>query len=196
MAEFKTKANRLVYDGSGIYPDIVLEPKKYSTISSALTAKNLIFDYATKYRVSHPVINSAKEFKLSDTEYDDFVQYVLSKEFDYTTKTEKALEDFKETAEKEKYFENIKQEFEMLKKKTSHNKQEDLKQFKFEIKELLEQEIASRYFYQTGKLETSFDTDLELARAIYIFRNLSIYSAILKGEGEYKIIGKPKPTKK
>lgn len=192
MAEFKTKNGRSVYDGSGIHPDIQLTAKKFSSIYSALVTKSIIFNYATKYRLDHPAIAPAKDFRLSDAEYDEFVKYVMQKEFDYTTKTEKALDDFKEIAEKEQYFENVKQEYETLKKKTAHNKQEDLVKFKSEIKETLEHEIASRYYYQTGRLETSFDTDPEVSRAIDIFRDPVLYLAILKGEGDYKIIGKPK----
>ena len=192
MSEFKTKNGRLVYDGSGIYPDVLLDAKKYSNISSALMSKTIIFNYSTKYRFSHPVISLAKDFSLTDAEYDDFIKYVLEKEFDYTTKSEKALDDFKEIAEKEQYFENVKAEYDALKKKTVHNKQEDLMKFKNEIEQLLEQEIASRYYYQNGRLETSFDTDAEVLKAISVLRNTSLYLSIVKGEGDYKVIGKPK----
>ncbi|MEW6467493.1 MAG: S41 family peptidase [Bacteroidota bacterium] len=196
MVEFKTKGGRSVYDGSGIYPDLLLEAKKYSSITSALNAKGILFDYATQYRLAHPSLASPRDFKLTDAEYNAFVQYVMGKDFDYTTKSEKALDDFRDIAEKEKYFDNLKAEFEALKKKTSHNKQEDLLKFRNEISELLEQEIASRYYYQNGRLETGFDTDAELIKAISVLRDQSLYSSIIKGEGEYKVIGKPRSTGK
>ena len=44
--EFKTKAGRSVYDGSGIYPDVVVKQDVIANISKALITKMLIFNYA------------------------------------------------------------------------------------------------------------------------------------------------------
>jgi carboxyl-terminal processing protease len=196
MKEFHTKDGRSVYDGSGIYPDIVTEQKKYSNILLSLAQKNLIFDYATKYHVLHPTISPTRQFHLGDNDYSDFTSFLSDKEFDYTTKTEKTLDDFKETALKEKYFDNVKDQYEELRKKVAHNKTEDLQKFKDEIEELLRGEIASRYYYQNGRLEASLEKDVEVNEAIKLFRNPARYNSIVKGEGEYKVIGKPQSQKK
>jgi len=189
--EFKTKNGRSVYDGSGIFPDVKLEPRQYALITGTIVAKNHIFDYATKYRLSHPSISSSKEFALTEAEYNDFLQYLSDKTYDYTTKSERSIEDLKKNAENEKYFENIQSEYEALKKEILLHKKEDLAKYRPEIKDFLEEEIASRYYYQRGRLESSLRDDGELKEAIRVLTDEQLYKSILTGNGQYKIIGKP-----
>ena len=54
----------------------------------------LIFDYATLYRLKHSSITTAKDFKLTDAEYNEFVTWVKTKTYDYTTKSEKQFETY------------------------------------------------------------------------------------------------------
>lgn len=190
--EFKTSRGRSVYDGSGIHPDIETSHKTYSNISISLASKGLLFDYATTYKATHPIIPSARSFQLSDTEYDDFVAFLAGKEYDYTTRSEKLLQEMKAATEKEKYFESVKDEYEAMQAKIKHDKQNDLVKHKQEIKELLEDEIVSRYYYERGRTEASFDEDTDITEALKVLGSHKEYAAILNGEGKYKVIGKPK----
>ncbi|MNR26256.1 hypothetical protein D3C85_1434530 [compost metagenome] len=56
---------------------------------------------------------------------------------------------------------------------------------------MLETQIVSRYFYEKGRIEQSFQYDKELAAAKNLFTNQTQILAILKGDGNYKVIGKP-----
>ncbi len=192
ITEFKTKNSRSVYDGSGIFPDIPTEPKKLSNISATLLNKMLIFDYATQYRLKHPSLTDPKKFNLSGDEYKEFVGFLANKDYDYTTKSEKSLEEFKKNADGEKYFDDIRPEYEALKNKIGHNKKDDLNKFRDEIKQLIEEEIVSRYYYQRGRLEASLKNDETLVEGINSVTNKTKYVSILKGTGSYKVIGKPK----
>jgi carboxyl-terminal processing protease len=192
MAEFKTRHGRFVYDGSGIHPDLTSTEKKYHNITYSIISKMLHFDYATHYRSTHPVLPSARHFKMSDEEYMDFVKYMATRDYSYTTKSEKNLQELKSIAMKEKYFENIKNEYTALEAQLQQNKKDDLIRYKDEIKEILEAEIASRYYFQTGKLEASFKTDESIKEAVRVINNQKLYALILKGDGPYKTIGKPK----
>jgi len=180
ITQFKTKAGRTVYDGGGVMPDFVTDIRQLSPISQSLLLKYLLFDYATMYRNTHPSIAPAKEFHLSDAEYAEFVKWISAKDYDYETKSEKILDEFKTTAEKEKYFSAAAAEFEVLKKKISHDKNADLQKFKDEITELLENEIVSRYYYQSGQIEASFKNDLEIKKATEALKNKDVYSSIMK----------------
>ena len=180
ITQFKTKAGRTVYDGGGVMPDFVTDIRQLSPISQSLLLKYLLFDYATMYRNTHPSIAPAKEFHLSDAEYAEFVKWISAKDYDYETKSEKILDEFKTTAEKEKYFSAAAAEFEVLKKKISHDKNADLQKFKDEITELLENEIVSRYYYQSGQIEASFKNDLEIKKAAEALKNKDVYSSIMK----------------
>lgn len=176
---FKTKKGRTVTDGGGISPDLALTPPELSNISKSLLSKQLIFDYATEYRNKNQQIAPAKDFRLTDAEYKEFVNWLSGKEYDYVTKSEKAMDDLKETATKEKYFDGIKDQFEALKKSIMHDKQADLEEYKQEIKELLQDEIASRYYYQKGRIETSFSTDPEILKALEALKDKAIFDSYM-----------------
>ncbi len=191
ITEFKTKNGRSVYDGSGIFPDIYTDPDYFSNLAMSLFSNYLLFDYANKYYREHPSITSAKEFSMSDAEYNDFVNFLKDKKYDYTDRSEKKLKELKQAAEKEKHYSAIQNEFAMLEKKMSENKKQDLNSHREEIKEILEGEIVARYYFQKGRLETGFKYDKEVKKADSILSNQTLYSSILKGEGNYKVIGKP-----
>ena len=180
ITAFKTVKNgRIVYDGAGIAPDIALEPEHYANISASLIQKAYIFDYATHYHLTHASIPNPIDFKLTDAEYDEFMSFIKDKEYDYTTKSEKLLEDLKKSTEEDKKFDNVKAEFEALKAKVAHNKTEDLLKYKSEISSLIQEEIASRYKFQKGRLESSLQTDNEVKEAVKVLNDTQKYNDIL-----------------
>jgi carboxyl-terminal processing protease len=178
--EFKTKNGRKVYDGGGVDPDILVTQKKYSKIAESLIVKQLIFDYATYYRSLHPTIAAAKDFKLADEDFTSFKKFLTDKEYEYTTASEQALVDFKKKAEDEKYFDAVKEQYEALRQNLTHDKGADLDKNKSEIMELLEAEIARRYYYQKARYETSFKNDEDILEALKLFANQARYEALLK----------------
>ena len=189
--EFKTKNGRSVYDGSGIYPDLFIKQDKYATVTQALVGKLFLFDYATKYRESHPKIGDARTFKLTDAEYDDFVKYLSTKNYTYSTASEKVLTQLKTEATNEKEFNEIQAEYESLKTKLLNSKKNDLRIHKDEIQQILENEIVSRYYFEKGRNDNSFKYDKELASAVKSMQDKAQTAAILRGDGAYKVIGKP-----
>ncbi len=191
MTVYKTKGGRSVYDGSGIYPDVYLDPYKYHQITQVLVGKFFIFDYATEFVKKHLSIAPAKDFQLSDAEYQNFVNYLSDKDYNYQTTTEQTLADLKQDAEKDKKFAEIKSEYDNLKAKVFHNKKNDLVQFKSEIKKVLEGEITRRYYFEKGKAEQAFQYDMELKKAADIIKDKPLLASVLKGVGDYKVIGKP-----
>jgi carboxyl-terminal processing protease len=191
MHEFKTKDGRSVYDGGGVYPDIPIKQERFANITQALVSKLLIFDYATVYRNKHNSIGDVRTFHLSDSEYNDFLKYISDKNYSYTTATEKLMSSLKTEATKEKQFADIQPQYDALKAKIDESKKNDLQQNKDEIKEVLENEIASRYYYEKGRYEVNFKYDKELAQAVKTLQDKSQVAAILNGDGNYKVIGKP-----
>ncbi len=163
---FTTRNGRTVYDGGGIDPDIKVEPERLANITISLITKSLMFDYANEYRAKHDKIGPAGKFSLSDKEYEDFVNWVSKKDYDYTTRSEKILEDLKSSAEKEHYYSAIQNDYDTLKKAMMHDKQNDLKKEKAQIKSMLEEEIVSRYYLSTGRMELALKRDKEVGKAI------------------------------
>jgi carboxyl-terminal processing protease len=189
--EFKTKDGRSVYDGSGIYPDVFIPQEHFANITEALVNKLLIFDYATRYRESHPTIPNAGAFNLSDADYADFVKYLSDKNYSYSTGTEKVLAELKTEASKEKQFTDIQTEYDALKAKMEATKKNDLQAHKDEIKQVLENEIVSRYYFDKGRYEENFKYDKELGQAVKTLQDKQLVASVLKGDGQYKVIGKP-----
>jgi len=184
ITAFKTLNGRIVYDGGGIKPDITVNEKINSSIVRSLFTKYLFFNFATLYYYQHQNIGSPATFIITDSVYNDFVAFLNDKDYDYVTQSEKDLEMFKKSAEKEKYFNNIKTEYETLKNKIIHNKKEDLITFKLEISQYLREEIVSRYFYQKGRIQVSLSNDNQIKAAVDLLNNTAKYDAIL--DGTYK----------
>ena len=176
---FKTKNGRKVMDGGGIEPDVVLEPEKYARITISLITKNLVSDYATEYRIDHDKISDPAGFVLTDAEYEDFVKWVSKKDYDYTTRSEKLLDEFKDAAEKEKYYDDVKQDYDAMKKTMMHDKANDLEKEKVQIKSILEEEIAARFYLNPGRIQASFKNDNELKKAMEVLNDPAKMNDIL-----------------
>jgi carboxyl-terminal processing protease len=191
MHEFKTKNGRSVFDGSGVYPDIFVKQDRFANITQTLVNKLLIFDYATQYRNTHPQIGDPRAFTLNDAEYLDFTKFLAGKNYTYNTASERILDQLKIEATREKQFPEIQTEYDGLRAKMAAAKKNDLMQHKTEIKQVLENEIVSRYLYEKGRYEANFKYDKELAQAIKTMLDKLQLASILKGEGNFRVIGKP-----
>ena len=181
-AAFKTKNNRMVYDGGGIAPDVEVEKMVPSAITASLTQKGLLFDYANKYHHDHPTVKPAREFGVSDADYLAFSKWLSDKEYDYTTQVEREFDELEASAKKEKYYDAVQEQLKSLRTKLSHSKETDLQKFKDEIKYQLEQEIVVHYYLQKGVRELSFAKDPEIQMAVKLFADMPRYQTILKGK--------------
>lgn len=169
ITAFKTKNGRIIYDGAGVLPDIKTADVKYSFILSTLIAKHHIFNYVNSYLLKNPQLQpKAESYAFSDNDYNDFINYLKDKDYNYKTQSDYALEDLKDDASNEKYYDNIKAEFEALKSKLAENKKDDLMRFKPEIKQFIEEEIMSRYAFQKGRVEVAlkYDADVKEAKKV------------------------------
>ena len=76
---------------------------------------------------------------------------------------------------------NIYQSDVLIEDKIILKKKLDLNKFKSQIKGFLEIEIASRFFFQVGKIESSLGNDLFVDEAVEILTNKDRYTSILSG---------------
>jgi len=192
---FKTTAGRTVYDGGGVAPDVEVNDREIADITRLLLQKSYLFDYATRYRAEHATIAPARQFKLADAEYQKFVAYLQNKNISYSTDAEKALTDLSKKVKEEKHYDDVKLELEAIRKKVTVNKANDLQRFKPEIKELLEQEIVSRYYFEKGRTEAGFDDDPNIIAAVAVLNDPNRYAALLKPTGQAASARKSAGTK-
>ena len=177
MTAFKTKNGRTVYDGGGVNPDIEIDQDDISNLIVSLIQERLFFDYATYYKHQNPSLDSL--FIMDDTGFNSFVDFLGDKSYDYKTETEKAFEVLKNKSEKENYFADIQDKYENLFQEFEINKKNDLIRNKEIIKEILSEEIVSRYFYQEGRIRTSLNFDKEVQEAIIYLSQQDMYNSVL-----------------
>lgn len=179
---FQTTNKRTVYDGGGVTPDVTVTQDSISPILISLVTKSLLFDYATEYHSKRASIGDAREFNLTDTEYQNFVNWLKGKDYTYITKVEKSLDEMTAQSKQEKYFDAMKSQLEQMKAVINKDKENDLIKFKPQIMEYLEEEIASRYYLQKGIIEASFDNDNDIQAALEVLNNKTKYTNILLGK--------------
>lgn len=182
ISEFKTKNGRIVKDGGGILPDVEVKPEDLSQISAELYLRNYIFDFATKYYRTRPVISSPEQFSFTDNDYAEFRNMLVERKFSYKTETEDTFNELVSNAKKEKYYDLHKDLFASLEKELSHSLDQDLQLFKNEIVDLIEGEIMGRYFYEEGALAFTVKTDTQVLKARDVLSNKEQYSSILEGK--------------
>ena len=186
--EFKTKGGRIVRDGRGITPDVKYTHKNDAdSLSRAyfcyeLMLQNICFDYATEFTLKNPTIGSVKDFSISDSTYNDFKEFVKSKNFKYENASEKKLKDLIETIKKENYYEESKDILDSLEKKLEHTTDVELDKFRKDVSELLSAEIVKRYYFSKGEAEQYLKSDEVLDLSIEILNDPKRYNEILKGK--------------
>jgi carboxyl-terminal processing protease len=175
VSEFKTKRGRIVKDGGGVLPDLLIEPQLLSLMSTNLVYQNMVFDFGTQYRNTHEQIAPPASFELADADYQRFRELLINKKFTYETSSEDALDELIKTAQKEKYYERSKESLEKLRTELSHNLDKDLETFKPEISSMVADEIIGRYYFQKGRIEYMLRDDKALTRAQALLANSAEY---------------------
>ena len=67
-----------------------------------------------------------------------------------------------------------------MKKSMIHDKKQDLYKEKKQVKGILEEEIASRYTLNAGRVEAGFKNDAEIAKAVELLSDTDKLNALLK----------------
>lgn len=174
---FKTRNGRAVLDGGGVKPDLYLDKTESSKIINSLNSKHLIFDYVTQFCLKNETIASVEDFHFK--EFDAFVNYLEKKGFEYSTESEKVLDQLKAKAETEKYGSLLKSEFEAIENKIMTAKKNDLYKFQDAIVDQIEKEIVSRYYFEKGKIQIGLRNDSEIKEAIDMVNNPAKYKKLL-----------------
>ncbi|MEQ8323635.1 MAG: S41 family peptidase [Vicingaceae bacterium] len=182
IKEFKSLVYaRPLFDGKGIKPDLEIPERIMSNISVGLFQDYLIFDFATKFRLENQEIDNIDAFVCSDELFNQFVDYAIEKNFEYSTNAEQLLEELKKSAIDEHYYNEVELEYEALNQKLISVKKNDFKKHKAEIIELLSNEIVQRYYHQKGQLKYSLKNDPAIDSALSVLSDPKKYSAILQG---------------
>ena len=186
--EFKTRAGRIVRDGRGIMPDVEFKYKhgndsmSLALLCIELIQKNIIFDYATEFKLNNKEIPTVDNFTLSDSIYNDFKQFAIKKDFKYENNSQEGLKKLIEIIKKENFYHKTKDILDSLEAKLQHNTEEELDKYRNEVSQMLSAEIVKRYYFSKGEAQESLKTDEALKLSIEILNDPKRYNEILQGK--------------
>lgn len=162
---FKTTTGRTVYDNGGIDPDVSINSPALSAFVTALEQEGHLLDFASYYASKHPTIAAAKKFELSSTDYDEFVQWMSTRKFDYDNPIEKEL---KKLEEEIKSCPEFRPYMEKLKTQSQKSRSQEWQMQAPLLKTMLEQQICCHYYFEKGMVESSLKNDTYVGKAVEI----------------------------
>ncbi len=179
---FKTANGRVVYDGGGLEPDIIVEKPDPANITIELIIQYMIFDYATKFFHENKAIAAVTEFEITDNIYNDFISFVNGRDFTFKSLSEEKMDELIAAAKEDEYFANLEKYIIDLKQKVKATKEKDIYTHSSEIKRLLKDEIIGRYYFSKGRIEASIKTDEDILEAIHLLNDTERYNSVLSGK--------------
>lgn len=178
---FKTKGGRTVYDGGGISPDITIKDEFFYNITASVYTEDMIFQYAHKYFNEHKKIVSPEKYTLCDEEYQDFLKFLKEKKYKFKSNVSKSIDALKKAFESDSIkSEMVNQGFKLFEDALASYQEEQLTLRKDQIKEFIENEILSRYYYQKGRAISRLKYDDAVKEAIKIINDKPKYQAMLQ----------------
>lgn len=184
---YHTLAGREVRDGGGLTPDISIEWQRVSPILYNLVGDNMVFDYATRYANTHDSIPKPWDFEITDEIYEEFKGSFDPSTLKYDKVLDQLLKQLQETAKAEGYLTDEAQAaIDTLSPLLANDVNQDLNNKREEIEEYLGGEIASRYYFDKGRLIQSLKRDNALKTALETLSDTQKLNSILGKNSQKK----------
>ena len=162
--EFKTAHGRIVKDGGGITPDVIVKGHEYSRLTYSLVYSSIIQDYAIKFVKEHRSI--PEDWTMGDADWKDFVEFAKTKEFDYRSSAKTYFDQVKKELDKDGLSESMKDQIEAMQKALEMDKETFLNLKRDEIVPFIEEEIMVRYYFQEAGIKVRLRYDDQLKEAL------------------------------
>lgn len=177
-ASFTTRNGRTVLDGGGVAPDVFVPRKADHPVIKALEEAHLIFDFVTEYYTEAASVPSIEDLQFTD--YDAFLRFLETRSFHFTTKSEQLLQQLKQTATQEGY--ELGDLTSNLGSAIKREQQKILKEYQSVITDLIEKEVAARFYYEEGRVRLGLRNDIEVKEAIQLLQDRARYDQLLAGK--------------
>lgn len=164
--EFKTAGGRTVRDGGGITPDVAIASPSYSRLVYALVLGGVIDQYVIDFARRHESIARTDDFHFSDEDFEDFISFAKTQEFDYRSSAKTLYDQMKKELEKDGLAEAMSDELDALGKALEMDKERFIRLKKNEIIPFIEEEIATRYWFQEAGVKIRLRYDRQLKEAL------------------------------
>ena len=137
--EFKTMKGRTVRDGGGITPDIKIDSPEYSRLVYSLVLSGVVDNYVLKFVREHDSIPALEDFHFTDEEFEDFITFAKTQEFDYRSSAKTLFDQMKKEIGKDGLEEEMKDELDALDKALDMDKEKFIRLKKDEIIPFIEE---------------------------------------------------------
>ena len=164
--EFKTASGRIVRDGGGITPDVDIPVKDYSRLVYSLVLGGVIDQYVIDYARRHESIPAVDDFHYSDEDFEDFIRFAKTQEFDYRSSAKALYDQMKRELVRDGLADAMKPELEALEKALEMDKERFIRLKKDEIIPFIEEELAVRYWFQEAGVKVRLRYDDQLKKAL------------------------------
>ena len=164
--EFRTAGGRIVRDGGGITPDYDIDFPEYSRLVYALVLGGVIDQYVIDYARRHDSIPAVDDFHYSDEDFEDFVRFAKTQDFDYRSSARTLYDQMKKELEKDGLAQTMKPELEAMEKALEMDKEKFIRLKKDEIIPFIEEELAVRYWFQEAGVKVRLRYDEQLKTAL------------------------------
>lgn len=164
--EFRTASGRIVRDGGGITPDIEIEVPAYSRLVYSLVLSGVIDQYAIDYARRHKSIPTVDEYHFSDEDFEDFIAFAKPQDFDYRSSAKTYYDKMKKELEEDGLADAMTDELKALEKALEMDKERFIRLKKDEIVPFLEEEIATRFWFQEAGVKVRLRYDDQLRTAL------------------------------
>ena len=164
--EFRTAGGRIVRDGGGITPDYDIDFPEYSRLVYALVLGGVIDQYVIDYARRHDSIPEVDDFHYSDEDFEDFVRFAKTQDFDYRSSARTLYDQMKKELEKDGLAQTMKPELEAMEKALEMDKEKFIRLKKDEIIPFIEEELAVRYWFQEAGVKVRLRYDEQLKTAL------------------------------
>ena len=163
---FYTAKGRPVKDGGGITPDVEIDDTDYSRIVYSLVLSGVVDSYVLKYVREHDSIAPLADFKFGDSDFEDFITFAKTQDFDYRSSAKTLFDQMKKELAKDGLAETMKPELDALEKAIEMDKEKFIRLKKDEIIPFIEEEISVRYYYQEAGIKVRLRYDSQLKKAL------------------------------
>ncbi|MBQ3613404.1 MAG: S41 family peptidase [Bacteroidales bacterium] len=164
--EFRTASGRIVRDGGGITPDVDIDFKDYSRLVYSLVLGGVLDQYVIDYCRRHDSIPAVDDFHFSDADFEDFITFAKTQEFDYRSSAKTYFDQMKKELRKDGLEETMSAELEALDKALEMDKERFIRLKKDEIVPFIEEELATRYWFQEAGVKVRLRYDDQLKKAL------------------------------
>ena len=164
--EFKTAGGRIVRDGGGITPDITIKAPEYSRLVYSLVLGGVIDQYVIDYCKRNATLPAVKKFHYTAEDFEDFIKFALTQEFDYRSSAKTYYDQMKKELERDGLAESMKDQLDALAKSLEIEKEQFLRLKMEEIIPFIEEELATRYWFQEAGIKVRLRYDEQLKKAL------------------------------